>query len=96
MGCPPTKVSTVLVPRMNITAITGAEITTDCPMVRAAPRHSPARIATYSKPLSAPTVICPKIARLNQSALGHSQGSGSKRGMVPRISAHTGSPSRIT
>ena len=51
------KVSTVLVPRMNITAITGAEISTDCPMVRAALRHSPARIATYSNPLSAPTVI---------------------------------------
>ncbi len=55
----------------------GAEIITDCPMVRAALRVSPARIATYSKPLSAPTVICPKIAMPNQSSLGICHGTGS-------------------
>jgi hypothetical protein len=35
---------------MNIKAMMGAEMMTDCPMVREALRHSPARIATYSKP----------------------------------------------
>ena len=62
---------------MNIRQITGAEIVTDCPMVRAALRHSPARIATYSNPLSAPTVIWPKTARLNQSSFGGAHGTAS-------------------
>src|SRR4051794_24562661 len=36
----PEYASTELVPRMNIIAMIGAEMTTDCPMVRAALRHS--------------------------------------------------------
>ena len=72
-----TNVSTELVPRINMSAITGAEKSTDCPMVRAALRHSPARMATYSKPLSAPTVICANTARLNMLSVGHCQGTGS-------------------
>ena len=51
MGCPPMKARTTLVPRMNISEMMGAEIMTDCPTVRAALRHSPAMMATYSKPL---------------------------------------------
>ena len=51
-------------------------ITTDRPMVRDALRHSPARMATYSKPLSPPTVIWPKMATPNQSSLGICQGTG--------------------
>ena len=53
----------LLVPRMNITAITGAEMTTDCRTVRAALRHSPARIATYSKSLSARAVLRRQLPR---------------------------------
>ena len=34
IGCDPMNVRTELVPRMNISAITGAESSTDCPMVR--------------------------------------------------------------
>src|SRR6185312_3839643 len=77
IGCEPTKVTTELVPRMNISAMMGAEIATDRPMVRAGLRHSPARMATYSNPLSAPTVIWPKMARLNHDGLGICQGTGS-------------------
>ena len=90
MGCAPTNVSTELVPRMNIRAMMGAEMMTDCPMVRDALRHSPARMATYSKPLSAPTHIWPNTARLKQFILGHSHGMGSKRGMEPRAQRPNG------
>ena len=44
------KASTELVPRINIWQITGAEKSTDCPIVRPALGHSPAMMATYSKP----------------------------------------------
>src|SRR5579883_3450675 len=64
MGCEPTNVRTELEPRMNMSAMMGAEMTTDCPIVREVLRHSPARMATYSNPLSAPTHIWPKMARL--------------------------------
>src|SRR6266571_8795579 len=50
-----TKANTDPVPRMNMTAMIGAEIKTDRLMLRAGARHSPARIAMYSKPESAPT-----------------------------------------
>ena len=80
---------------MNIRAMMGAEIMTDWPMVRDAPRHSPARIATYSKPESAPTVICPKMARLNRLGRGGCQGNGSKCEIDPRHNAHTGSAKRM-
>src|SRR5438132_13597750 len=49
-----TNASTDPVPRMNISAMIGAEIKTDRPKVRAGARVSPARIAMYSKPESAP------------------------------------------
>src|SRR6267142_4931453 len=50
-----TNASTEAVPRMNIRAIIGAEIKTERAMFRAGARHSPARIAMYSKPERAPT-----------------------------------------
>src|SRR5882672_1118663 len=59
-----TKASTEAVPRMNITAIIGAEIKTERAMFRAGARHSPARIAMYSKPESAPTASLLKTLML--------------------------------
>src|SRR6266446_315068 len=50
-----TNAKTDPVPRMNISAIIGAEIKTERLMLRAGARHSPARIAMYSKPDKAPT-----------------------------------------
>src|ERR1043166_600345 len=50
-----TYASTDPVPRMNIKAIRGAEIQTERLMFFAGARHSPARIAMYSNPESAPT-----------------------------------------
>src|SRR6185503_10822405 len=50
-----TNASTEPVPRINISAMIGAEIKTERLMLRAGARHSPARIAMYSKPESAPT-----------------------------------------
>src|SRR5262249_211436 len=58
------KVRTDPVPRMNISAISGAEITTERLMLRAGARHSPARIAMYSKPESAPTASLLQTLRL--------------------------------
>src|SRR5216683_8243488 len=59
-----TKASTEAVPRMNITAIIGAEIKTERAIFRAGARHSPARIAMYSKPESAPTASLLKTLML--------------------------------
>src|ERR1043166_120024 len=50
-----TKASTDAVPIVNITAMIGAEIQTDRLMFFAGARHSPARMAMYSKPERAPT-----------------------------------------
>src|SRR5216684_5978617 len=50
-----TNASTDPVPRMNMSAMIGAEIKTERLMLRAGARHSPARIAMYSQPESAPT-----------------------------------------
>src|SRR6185436_7600251 len=50
-----TNASTDAVPRMNINAIIGAEIQTERLMFLAGERHSPARMAMYSNPDSAPT-----------------------------------------
>src|SRR6266478_6213989 len=50
-----TNANTEPVPRMNIKAMIGAEMITDRLILRAGARHSPARIAMYSKPESAPT-----------------------------------------
>src|ERR1043165_1919472 len=49
-----TNVRTEPVPRMNMSAMIGAEIQTERLMFFAGARHSPARMATYSKPDSAP------------------------------------------
>src|SRR5262245_27646057 len=59
-----TKANTDAVPRMNINAMIGAEIQTDRLMVRAGARHSPARIAMYSNPESAPTASLLHTLRL--------------------------------
>src|SRR5438874_12512114 len=50
-----TNAKTDPVPRLNISAMIGAEIKTERLMLRGGVRHSPARIAMYSKPDSAPT-----------------------------------------
>ena len=65
-----TNASTESVPRMNIRAMMGAASTTDRPMVRAGCRHSPARMATYSKPLNAPMAILPNTFKLNKETAG--------------------------
>src|ERR1700746_3948663 len=49
--------------RMNASAITGDAIITERPISRAGDRVSPARIATYSNPLSAPTASLEKMLR---------------------------------
>jgi hypothetical protein len=56
--------STLVVPKVNIATMIGTATSTDLPTVRAGSRHSPARIATYSKPLNAPSAILPKMLRL--------------------------------
>src|SRR5579871_2849647 len=53
----------------------GAEITIDFPMVRAGLRHSPARIATNSKPQRAPKVILLKMLTLKSVGGGATSGS---------------------
>src|SRR6266478_6756559 len=50
-----TNASTEPVPKINISAMMGAEMITERLILRAGARHSPARIAMYSKPESAPT-----------------------------------------
>src|SRR5713226_4017419 len=59
-----TNAKTDAVPRMNISAMIGAEITTERLMFLAGARHSPARIAMYSKPESAPTASLLHTLRL--------------------------------
>src|SRR6476661_3096207 len=61
IGLSPMNASTELVPRMNARAITGDAMTTERPISRAGDRVSPARIATYSNPLSAPTASLVKM-----------------------------------
>ncbi len=63
IGLFPTKARTELVPRMNISAMTGDAIRTERPMSRAGERVSPARMATYSNPLSAPTASLLKMLK---------------------------------
>src|ERR1700694_4265459 len=59
-----TNANTDAVPRMNITTMIGAQITTERLMLRAGARHSPAKIAMYSKPESAPTASLLKTLML--------------------------------
>src|SRR5690242_2316671 len=61
---------TVLVPSTNINATTGAAMTTDRPTDRAGDRVSPARIATYSNPPSAPNPSLPRMFKLNSVSAG--------------------------
>jgi hypothetical protein len=63
IGLLPMNASTELVPRMNISAMTGEAIITERPMSRAGARVSPARIATYSNPESAPTASLLKMLK---------------------------------
>src|SRR5689334_894379 len=59
-----TNAITLSVPSMNISAMIGAATSTDRVMLRLALRVSPAMIATYSNPLSAPSPILPRMLRL--------------------------------
>src|SRR5437879_2543334 len=63
IGLLPMNARTELVPRMNISAITGEAMRTERPMSRAGARVSPARMATYSNPLSAPTASLLKMLK---------------------------------
>ena len=49
---------------MNIRTMIGAEISTERLMFRAGARHSPARMAMYSKPDNAPTASLLKTLML--------------------------------
>src|SRR5438874_12350016 len=72
MGLLPTKARTELVPRINAKAIMGDAMITERPMSRAGERVSPARIATYSNQLNAPTGRLVKIFRPWKLATGGS------------------------
>ena len=67
---------TELVPRMNITAMIGAASTTDHAMLRTGFLHSPAWMATYSKPPNAPNPILPSRLRLMIDTTGIAVASG--------------------
>ena len=70
------KASTALVPRINMSAMTGAAIRTERPMFRAGARLSPARIATYSNPASAPTASLLKMLIPKSPIAGAAMASG--------------------
>ena len=53
-----------------MTAMMGAAMRTERPMFFAGARVSPARMATYSNPLSAPRAILLKMLRLKSEAVG--------------------------
>src|SRR4029453_3462306 len=57
----PINASAGQVQKMNPRAVTGEAITTERPISRAGERVSPARIATYSNPLRAPTASFVKM-----------------------------------
>src|SRR5919106_4668427 len=61
IGLLPMNARTELVPRMNASAITGDAMITERPISREGERVSPARIATYSNPLRAPTASLVKM-----------------------------------
>src|SRR5438552_11944355 len=71
-----TNASTEAVPRININAMSGAEITTDRVMLRAGARHSPARIAMYSKPERAPMASLLQTLRLCELTSGRPSENG--------------------
>jgi hypothetical protein len=55
---------------MNITAMIGAEISTERPMLLAGAFVSPARMAMYSKPVSAPNASLLKTLMLYAESVG--------------------------
>src|SRR6516225_591582 len=65
-----TYATTVLVPSTNINAMTGAAMTTDRVTVRDGAFVSPARMAMYSKPPSAPKPILPRMFRSYNESSG--------------------------
>ena len=78
-----TSASTELVPKMNMIAIIGVAITTEPAIVRTGLRHSPAWIATYSNPPSAPNPILPSRLTLISEATGAAVASGWNAGSAP-------------
>src|SRR5579872_70078 len=62
----------------------GAVITIDRPILRTGLRDSPAKMATYSKPLSAPKVILLKTLSVKTVRGGATRRSGWNEGNVPR------------
>ena len=79
-----TKARTELVPRMNINAMIGAAMITESAILRAGARHSPATMATYSKPVRAPSASLLKIFRLRSESAGIAIASGRYTGNEPR------------
>src|SRR5579863_3348065 len=71
-----TNANTELVPRMNIRQMMGDTMSTDRLILRAGFLHSPAKIATYSKPQNAPIEILLKIFTLNRDMAGAVAASG--------------------
>ena len=61
---------------MNMTAMIGAAMSVPRPIVRPGSLHSPARTDTYSKPLSAPIAILPKMLRLKRVSAGAANANG--------------------
>ena len=66
-----------------MTAMIGAASTTDHAMLRTGLRHSPAWIATYSKPPNAPNPILPRRLRLMIDTTGIAVASGWNAASVP-------------
>src|SRR5262245_42325496 len=98
-----TNASTEAVPRMNMSAMIGAAMITERPMLRAGVRHSPARMATYSNPVSAPSASLEKMLRLRVRCSGwdgENDGSASANGryeeILPKAKLTTGSRIRAT
>ena len=84
----------MLVPRTNISAMIGAAISTDRPTDRAGDLVSPARIAMYSNPPSAPKPILPRMLRLKSENDGRLVRSGWYSRNVPVARPSTGSSNR--
>src|SRR5262245_261907 len=86
-----TYATTVLVPSTNIRAITGAAMNTDRATDREGEFVSPARIAMYSKPPSAPKPILPRMFRLYSEGSGKCVRNGWYSASVPVTRPMTGS-----
>src|SRR5262245_3505038 len=86
-----TYATTVLVPSTNINAMTGAAMNTDRATDRDGAFVSPARIAMYSKPPSAPNPIFPRMFRLYSDSSGTCVRNGWYSESVPVTRPITGS-----